>query len=173
MITLKARATPPRHSKERSIDICFAKRKWKIRECKPTKTWRPSSRRLPLWMDLWNPKPGCLKGHTERDIVEGVIRVVVPGSALKTYLEDRAGLTLPNLCRVLCSHYQEKQSCTTSFLGWHRNLRSGSELVDETCKIAQEVLQKSSNGNKYCCNAGRDSIFPSTARFVPRNRSWS
>ena len=47
---------------------------------------------------------GRLKGHTEHEIVEGVIRAVVPESALRSYLEGRVGLTLPKLLIKVQKH---------------------------------------------------------------------
>ena len=34
---------------------------------------------------------GRLKGHMEQDLIEGVIRAVLPGSPLRSYLEGRVG----------------------------------------------------------------------------------
>ena len=53
---------------------------------------------------------GRLKGHMEQDLIEGVIRAVLPGSPLRSYLEGRVGLTLPMLRHILRSHYQEKDA---------------------------------------------------------------
>ena len=48
------------------------------------------------------------KGHSDEEIIEAVIRAVVPGSALRSYLEGRGDLTLPVLRRMLRAHFQEK-----------------------------------------------------------------
>ena len=48
------------------------------------------------------------KGYGDEDIVEAVVRAVVPGSALRSYLEGLPELTLPVLRRMLRAHFQEK-----------------------------------------------------------------
>ena len=49
---------------------------------------------------------GLVKRHNEREVIEAVIRAVMPGSSLRSYLEGRSALTLPSLLRLLRLHYQ-------------------------------------------------------------------
>ncbi len=51
---------------------------------------------------------GLKKEYTEQEILDSVIRAITPGLQLRSYLEGKAGLTLPMLRRILRSHYQEK-----------------------------------------------------------------
>lgn len=51
---------------------------------------------------------GISKGFPEIEIVDAVIRAIAPGLQLRSYLEGKTNLTLPNLRRILRSHYQEK-----------------------------------------------------------------
>lgn len=51
---------------------------------------------------------GISKGFPEIEIVDAVIRAIVPGLQLRSYLEGKTNLTLPTLRRILRSHYQKK-----------------------------------------------------------------
>ena len=53
---------------------------------------------------------GLSKGVPEPEIVDAVIRSIIPGMKLRSYLEGKANLTLPTLRRILRSHYQEKSA---------------------------------------------------------------
>lgn len=53
---------------------------------------------------------GLDKGYPEQEIIDAVIRSITPGLQLRSYLEGKAGLTLPTLRRILRSHYQEKNA---------------------------------------------------------------
>ena len=98
---------------------------------------------------------GRLKGHTEHEIVEGVIRAVVPGSALRSYLEGRVGLTLPKLRHILRSHYQEKDATEL----YHRLSRlaqdskeSAQSFLIRALDLKQKVIfasQEADSGLKY------------------------
>ena len=50
------------------------------------------------------------KGYRDNDIIRGVIRAIIPGSALRSYLEGRTQMTLPSLRRILRCHYQESDA---------------------------------------------------------------
>ncbi|XP_038055448.1 uncharacterized protein LOC119727584 [Patiria miniata] len=98
---------------------------------------------------------GRAKGHKEREIVEAVIRAVVPGSALRSYLEGRAGLTLPVLRHILRAHYQEKDATEL----YHRLSRlaqdskeSAQSFLVRALDLKQKVIfasQESGSGLKY------------------------
>lgn len=51
---------------------------------------------------------GLLKAFPETEIVDAVIRAIVPGMQLRSYLEGKSDLKLPTLRRRLRCHYQEK-----------------------------------------------------------------
>ena len=53
---------------------------------------------------------GLEKGYSDRDIIRAVIRAIVPGSPLRSYLEGRSKLTLPSLRRIVRAHFQEKEA---------------------------------------------------------------
>ncbi|KAK0141138.1 hypothetical protein N1851_021879 [Merluccius polli] len=53
---------------------------------------------------------GLLKGFPETEIVDAVIRAIVPGMQLRSYLEGKSDLKLPTLRRILRCHYQEKSA---------------------------------------------------------------
>ena len=68
------------------------------------------------------------KGYRDNDIVQGVIRAIVPGSALRSYLEGRAKITLPSLRRILRCHYQE---------------RDATDLYKQLAQLAQDPKESS------------------------------
>ena len=50
------------------------------------------------------------RGYQEAEIIDAVIRTIVPGMQLRSYLETIHGLTLPRLRSILRSHFQEKSA---------------------------------------------------------------
>lgn len=68
------------------------------------------------------------KGYRDGDIVQGVIRAIVPGSSLRSYLEGRVGVTLPSLRRLLRCHYLEKDA---------------TDLYKELAQLAQDPKESS------------------------------
>ena len=52
---------------------------------------------------------GLSKGDKEKEIIEAVIRAIVPSLPLRSYLESVKDLTLNQLKSILRSHYREKQ----------------------------------------------------------------
>lgn len=53
---------------------------------------------------------GLSKDYPESEIVDAVIRAIVPGLQLRSYLEGKSDLSLPTLRRILRSHYQERSA---------------------------------------------------------------
>ncbi len=53
---------------------------------------------------------GFSRGYSETEIVDAVIRAIVPGLQLRSYLEGKSNLSLPTLRRILRSHYQERSA---------------------------------------------------------------
>ena len=53
---------------------------------------------------------GVKKGFPQEEIIEAVVRSVSPGLRLRSYLEGRADLSLPDLRRLLRAHYREKDA---------------------------------------------------------------
>ena len=53
---------------------------------------------------------GLEKSYPDRDIVQGVIRAIAPGSSLRSYLEGRSKISLPSLRRIIRAHYQERDA---------------------------------------------------------------
>ena len=51
-----------------------------------------------------------LQGHSEADVIDGVIRAVIPTSSLRSYLDGRQDLDLGILRGILRGHYAEKNS---------------------------------------------------------------
>ena len=98
---------------------------------------------------------GRLKGHTEREIVEGVIRSVMPGCPLRSYLEGRIELTLPKLRHILRSHYHEKDA-TELYHQLSRlaqeNKESAQSFLVRALDLKQKVIfasQETGSGLKY------------------------
>ena len=66
---------------------------------------------------------GLDKKYPEKEIVSAVIRSIVPGAKLRSYLEGKADLTLPTLRRILRAHFREKDA---------------TELFNQLSRLAQE-----------------------------------
>ena len=54
--------------------------------------------------------------YKEEEVIEAVIRALNLGLRLRSYLEGKPDLTFANLCKILRSHYQEKEA-TPGLLG--------------------------------------------------------
>ncbi|KAK6472741.1 hypothetical protein HHUSO_G27324 [Huso huso] len=98
---------------------------------------------------------GLNKDYTEIEITEAVIRAIVPGLQLRSYLEGKTDLTLPKLRRILRSHFQEKDATKL-----YKQLTSGVQEAKETPQnflmrvmdLRQKILfasQESDSGLKY------------------------
>jgi len=98
---------------------------------------------------------GLSRGYSELDIVDSVIRAILPGLQLRSYLEGKAQLTLPTLRRILRSHFQEKSATEL-----YKQLASEVQNPKETAQtflmrvldLKQKVLfasQESGSGLKY------------------------
>ena len=95
------------------------------------------------------------KGHTDGEVVESVIRAVVPGSPLRSYLEGRHDLTLPVLRRMLRAHFQEKGATEL----YHRlsslaqeNKESGQSFLVRALDLRQKVIfasKEAGSGLRY------------------------
>ncbi|KAK0144569.1 hypothetical protein N1851_017077 [Merluccius polli] len=98
---------------------------------------------------------GRSKGVPEPEIVDAVIRSIIPGMGLCSYLEGKANLTLPTLRRILRSHYQEKSATEL-----YKQLTSEVQGIKETPQnflirtfdLRQKILfasQEDESGLKY------------------------
>lgn len=98
---------------------------------------------------------GLSMGCPELEIVNAVIRAIVPGLQLRSYLEGSSGLTLPTLRRILRFHYQERGATEL-----YRQLTSEVQRSKETPQnfiirmldLRQKVLfasQEAESGLKY------------------------
>ena len=70
---------------------------------------------------------GHNQGYGEQEIIAAVIRAIVPGLALRSYLEGRHDWTLPAVMTVLRTHYKEKDA-TAVF----NEMNNASQEKDET-----------------------------------------
>lgn len=98
---------------------------------------------------------GLKKGYAEQEIVDSVVRAITPGLQLRSYLEGKAGLTLPMLRRILRSHYQEKNATEL-----YKQLTTEAQRTRETPQsfliraldLRQKILfasQEDDSGLKY------------------------
>ena len=65
---------------------------------------------------------GKSHGYADRDIVDGIIRAIQPGSKLRGYLEGRSSVTLPKVQAIVRAAYKEKDA---------------TELYQELCALKQ------------------------------------
>ncbi|XP_043954545.1 uncharacterized protein LOC122820911 [Gambusia affinis] len=98
---------------------------------------------------------GLSKGYPESEIVEAVIRAIVPGLQLRSYLEGKNDLSLPTLRRILRSHYQER-SATELYKQLTTEVQSSREtaqnFVIRAMDLRQKILfasQEADSGLKY------------------------
>lgn len=111
--------------------------------------------RLPFSSLARQIEHGLLKGLPETEIVDAVIRAIVPGMQLRSYLEGKSDLTLPTLRRILRCHYQEKSATEL-----YKQLSSEVQSMKETPQsfliraldLRQKILfasQESESGLRY------------------------
>ncbi|XP_060726973.1 uncharacterized protein LOC132846309 isoform X1 [Tachysurus vachellii] len=98
---------------------------------------------------------GLKKGYPEQEIIDSVIRAITPGLQLRSYLEGKAGLTLPVLRQILRSHYQEKNATelykqlTTEA---QRSRETPQSFLIHVLDLRQKILfasQEDDSGLKY------------------------
>lgn len=86
---------------------------------------------------------GLKKGHSEDDIIDGVIRAVIPVSSLRSYLDGRQDMSLPTLRGILRAHYAEKNS-TELYTELASSVQSaketGSEFLMRTMDLRNKIL---------------------------------
>lgn len=98
---------------------------------------------------------GLRKGFPEAEIVDAVIRAIVPGMQLRSYLEGKSDLKLPTLRRIRRCHYQEKSATEL-----YKQLSSEVQGIKETPQnfliraldLRQKILfasQESESGLRY------------------------
>lgn len=111
--------------------------------------------RLPFSSLARQIEHGLVKGFPETEIVDAVIRAIVPGMQLRSYLEGKGDLTLPTLRRILRCHYQEKSATEL-----YKRLSSEVQSIKETPQsfliraldLRQKILfasQESESGLRY------------------------
>ncbi|XP_078031531.1 uncharacterized protein LOC144467063 [Epinephelus lanceolatus] len=98
---------------------------------------------------------GIKKGFPEAEIVDAVVRAIVPGLQLRSYLEGKPDLTLPTLRRILRFHYQEK-GATELYKQLTSEVQSSKEspqnFVIRALNLRQKILfasQEAESGLKY------------------------
>ena len=98
---------------------------------------------------------GLSKGYSDLEIVDAVIRAIVPGLQLRNYLEGKQDLTLPTLRSILRSHYQEK-SATELYKQLTADAQGQKETPQNfllrTMDLRQKILfasQEAESGLKY------------------------
>lgn len=84
---------------------------------------------------------GLSKGYPEADIVDAVVRAIVPSLQLRSYLEGKSDLSLPTLRRILRSHYQER-SATELYRQLTTEVQSHKETPQNFLIRAMDLRQK-------------------------------
>lgn len=84
---------------------------------------------------------GLSKGYPESEIVDAVIRAIVPGLQLRSYLEGKSDLSLPTLRRILRSHYQER-SATELYKQLTTEVQGNKETPQNFLIRAMDLRQK-------------------------------
>ena len=84
---------------------------------------------------------GTAKGHTERDIIDAIIKAIQAGSKLRGYLEGRDDLTLPVVQAIIRGFYKERSS-TELYQDLCSLKQNGNESTQEFLCRALELRQK-------------------------------
>lgn len=84
---------------------------------------------------------GLSKCYPESEIVDAVIRAIVPGLQLRSYLEGKSDLSLPTLRRILHSHYQERNA-TELYKQLTTEVQSSKETPQNFLIRAMDLRQK-------------------------------
>ena len=98
---------------------------------------------------------GLQKGHSEADVIDGVIRAVIPTSSLRSYLDDRRDLDLGILRGILRGHYAEKNSTelySELASAVQQPKETSTEFLMRTMDLRNKILfasQESSDELKY------------------------
>ena len=90
---------------------------------------------------------GVSKGYSEAEIVDGVIRCISPAVQLRRYLETLQQCTLPQLRKMLRSHFQEK-SPTELFQHLATTVQEPKEEPQAFVIRCMELRKKILFGNK-------------------------
>ena len=105
-----------------------------------------------------------LKGYSEKEVIEAVIRAIQTGSRLRSYVEGRLYITLPVLRKIIRSHYREKTS--SDLYQELTNLCQGSkedtpEFLQRALDIRQKILFASKESDSSLkCDEDRDFTTP-------------
>lgn len=81
------------------------------------------------------------RGYAQKEIINAVIRSVVPGLELRSYLEGRPELTYDSLLKTLRSHYQE-QDATSLFTTLSTTKQKPKETAQEFAMRLLTLKQK-------------------------------
>lgn len=84
---------------------------------------------------------GLSKGYPQSEIVDAVIRAIVPSLQLRSYLEGKSDLSLPTLRRILRSHYQER-SATELYKQLTTEVQGNKETPQNFLIRAMDLRQK-------------------------------
>jgi hypothetical protein len=98
---------------------------------------------------------GLKKGHSQDDIIDLVIRAVIPSSSLRSYLDGQQDMSLSTLRGILRAHYAEKNS-TVLYTELASSVQStketSSEFLIRSMDLRNKILfasQENSDELKY------------------------
>jgi post-segregation antitoxin (ccd killing protein) len=98
---------------------------------------------------------GLKKGHSQDNIIDGVIRAVIPSSSLRSYLDGRQDMSLSTLRGILRAHYAEKNSTelyTELASSVQSTKETSSEFLIRSMDLRNKILfasQENSDELKY------------------------
>ena len=82
------------------------------------------------------------RGYSQREIVDGVVRAVAPGTHLRSYLESFKDLSLPQLQELLRNHYRERDTTAA-----YQDLSALSQELKETPR--HSLCVRSMRGRRF------------------------
>ena len=134
-------------------DLCEAFEKINIflSTSTPTHSWK---KELKISEQIGDPKPQfsfvslvrqiettVIKKYTETEIVEAVLKAIQPGSNLRSYLERRTDVDLPQMQQIIRAHYKEKNA-TELYQELSNVAQSAREDPTEVLMCALDLRQK-------------------------------
>lgn len=84
---------------------------------------------------------GVKKGYKDEEVIAAVISSILPGMTLRSYLEGKSDLTLPQLRRVIRVHFHEKDA-TELYIQLSKLTQSNRESPQDYLLKALDLKQK-------------------------------
>ena len=89
------------------------------------------------------------KNYSDQENCEATIKAISPGLNLRSYLEGKTDLTLPQLCRILRAHFSERDA-TELYAELSNAVQHSSESVQNFVVRLMEIYLHHKNQSHSC-----------------------